>query len=66
MIVSFQLPVEEPGIFFFASSMSRSEAGALLAVEMASHLDLMVDGRAVPILKTRAGRGDRYRRTRRT
>ncbi len=55
MIVSFQLPVEEPGIFFFASSMSRSEAGALLAAEMASTLDLMVDGRAVPILKeTRA------------
>ena len=55
MIVSFQLPVEEPGIFFFASSMSRSEAGALLAAEMASNLDLMVDGRAVPILKeTRA------------
>jgi N-acetylmuramoyl-L-alanine amidase len=55
MIVSFQLPVEEPGVFFFASSMSRSEAGALLAAEMAAHLDLMVDGRAVPILKeTRA------------
>ena len=35
--------------------MSRSEAGALLAAEMAAHLDLMVDGRAVPILKeTRA------------
>ena len=51
MIVSFQLPVEEPGVFFFASSMSRSEAGALLAAEMAAHLDLMVDGRAVPILK---------------
>ena len=55
MIVSFQLPVEEPGIFFFASSMSRSEAGALLAAEMAPSLDLTVDGRAVPILKeTRA------------
>ena len=37
MIVSFQLPVEEPGVFFFASSMSRSEAGALLAAEMAAH-----------------------------
>ena len=55
MIVSFQLPVEAPGVFFFASSMSRSEAGALLAAEMASNLDLVVDGRAIPILKeTRA------------
>jgi hypothetical protein len=42
-------------VFFFASSMSRSEAGALLAAAIADRLGLPFEGRAHPILKeTRA------------
>jgi N-acetylmuramoyl-L-alanine amidase len=52
LIVSFRFPSSEaPGVFYFASPMSRSEAGALLARSIARHLDLPVDGRATPILK---------------
>ena len=52
LIVSLRHPqADHPGVYFFASSMSRSEAGALLAAEIAAHLDLPVDGRAAPILK---------------
>ena len=56
MIVSFQLPGDEtPAVFFFASALSRSEAGAILATEVAARLGLGVEGRASPILKeTRA------------
>ena len=52
LIVSLRHPqADEPGVYFFASAMSRSEAGALLASEIAGRLDLPVDGRAAPILK---------------
>lgn len=56
LIVSFQLPyAEAPAVFFFASAMSRSEAGALLAAAVADRLDLSFEGRAHPMLKeTRA------------
>lgn len=56
LIVSYQLPYAEPAsVFFFASSMSRSEAGALLAAAIADRLGLPFEGRAHPILKeTRA------------
>ncbi len=56
LIVSYQLPyAEEPSVFFFASSMSRSEAGALLAAAIAGRLGLPFEGRAHPMLKeTRA------------
>ncbi len=56
LIVSFQLPyAEPPSVFFFASPMSRSEAGAMLAAAIAHRLHLPVEGRAHPILKeTRA------------
>ena len=56
LIVSYQLPyAEEPSVFFFASSMSRSEAGALLAAAIAEQIGLPFEGRAHPILKeTRA------------
>lgn len=56
LIVSFQLPYAEPAaVFFFASSMSRSEAGALLAAAIADRIGLPFEGRAHPILKeTRA------------
>lgn len=56
LIVSFQLPYAEPSsVFFFASSMSRSEAGALLAAAIAERLGLPFEGRAHPMLKeTRA------------
>ena len=56
LIVSFQLPyAEPPSVFFFASSMSRSEAGALLAAAIAERIGLPLEGRAHPMLKeTRA------------
>jgi len=56
LIVSFQLPyAEPPSVFFFASSMSRSEAGALLAAAIADQVGLPYEGRAHPMLKeTRA------------
>jgi N-acetylmuramoyl-L-alanine amidase len=56
LIVSFQLPyVEPPAVFFFASAMSRSEAGALLAAAIAEQIGLPFEGRAHPMLKeTRA------------
>jgi N-acetylmuramoyl-L-alanine amidase len=56
LIVSFQLPYAEPAsVFFFASSMSRSEAGALLAAAIADQIGLPFEGRAHPMLKeTRA------------
>ena len=56
LIVSFQLPYAEPAaVFFFASSMSRSEAGAMLAAAVADRIGLPFEGRAHPILKeTRA------------
>ena len=56
LIVSFQLPyAETASVFFFASSMSRSEAGAMLAAAVADRLGLPWEGRAHPILKeTRA------------
>jgi N-acetylmuramoyl-L-alanine amidase len=56
IIVSFQLPyAETPAVFFFASAMSRSEAGALLAAAIADRLGLPFEGRAHPMLKeTRA------------
>ncbi len=52
LIVSLRLPqADEPGVYFFASAMSRSDAGALLAASIASRLDLPIGGRATPILK---------------
>ena len=56
LIVSYQLPyAEPPSVFFFASSMSRSEAGALLAAAIADRIGLPFEGRAHPMLKeTRA------------
>jgi N-acetylmuramoyl-L-alanine amidase len=56
LIVSFQLPyAETPAVFFFASAMSRSEAGALLAAAIAERVGLPFEGRAHPMLKeTRA------------
>ncbi len=56
LIVSFQLSrVDRPAVFFFASTMSRSEAGATFAAAIAERLGLPVEGRAQAILKeTRA------------
>ncbi len=52
LIVSFQHPVAaDPGVYFFASAQSRSEAGAMLAAEVAWRLGLETDGRAGPLLK---------------
>jgi N-acetylmuramoyl-L-alanine amidase len=56
LIVSFQFPyAESASVFFFASTMSRSEAGALLAAAIGDRLGLPFEGRAHPMLKeTRA------------
>lgn len=56
LIVGYQFPgSDRTAVYFFASPLSRSEAGALLAHEVASLLGLEVEGRATPILKeTRA------------
>ena len=56
IIVSFGVcPPGEDAVFFFATPHSRSEAGALLAQEVAAVLDGRVEGRATAILKeTRA------------
>jgi N-acetylmuramoyl-L-alanine amidase len=56
MVISFALPrTDVPGVFFFASSLSRSEAGVELATEIASRLGLQPLGRMMPILQeTRA------------
>ncbi len=56
VIVSLRLPrADSPGVYYFASSMSRSESGALLASSIASRLELPTGGRSAAILKhTRA------------
>ncbi len=56
VIVSLRLPrADSPGVYFFESSMSRSEAGALLASSIAALLELPTGGRTAAILKhTRA------------
>lgn len=56
LTLSFQLAGEqEPGVFYFASQHSRSEAGALLASSVGNRIQLEQSGRASTILKeTRA------------
>ncbi|MFQ5947530.1 MAG: peptidoglycan-binding protein [Acidimicrobiia bacterium] len=56
IVVAFALPATDvPGVFFFASTHSRSEAGELLAKEIAGRLEVAPAGRSMPILKeTRA------------
>jgi N-acetylmuramoyl-L-alanine amidase len=56
MVISFALPrTDVPGVFFFASTLSRSEAGEELATEIAGRLGLPPIGRSMPILQgTRA------------
>lgn len=52
LIVSFAaVGSEAPGVLYFASSLSHSEAGARLADAVADQLDLAPRGRAIPILK---------------
>jgi N-acetylmuramoyl-L-alanine amidase len=56
LVVSFQTPYGDgPGVYYFASDHSRSEAGALVAEAVGAELGLGVDGRAPAMLKdTRA------------
>jgi N-acetylmuramoyl-L-alanine amidase len=56
MVIAFALPrTDVPGVFFFASSLSRSEAGEELATEIGRRLGLDSVGRTMPILQgTRA------------
>ena len=52
LIVSFAtVGSEAPGVLYFASSLSHSEAGAHLAGAVAEQLDLEARGRAIPMLK---------------
>lgn len=56
MVIGFALPqTDSPGIFFFASPISRSESGEALATGIAGRLGLGAIGRVSPILReTRA------------
>ncbi len=56
VIVSFSLPgTDIPGVYFFCSTMSRSEAGQALAEAVACALGVEALGRTTPILReTRA------------
>lgn len=56
LILAFALPdVDEPGVYFFASSLTHSDAGEAVAGEIAGHLGLPAIGRIMPILReTRA------------
>jgi hypothetical protein len=56
LIVSFATPgTDVPGIFYFASTLSHSEAGRALAESVAAGLGVAAVGRSMPILKeTRA------------
>jgi N-acetylmuramoyl-L-alanine amidase len=56
LVVSFALPrTDTPGIFYFESTLSRSEAGRSLAGFLSGRLGVEPVGRAMPILKeTRA------------
>jgi N-acetylmuramoyl-L-alanine amidase len=56
LVVSFGLPrSDDPAVFFFASALSRSEAGAEIAEYVAGLLGLEARGRSTPILsETRA------------
>ena len=56
LIVSFSLPgTDTPGVFYFASSLSHSEAGLALATAVAPRLGLEAIGRVTPLLReTRA------------
>lgn len=56
LIIAFALPrTDSAGVFYFASSMSHSEAGAAIAGFIAGRLGLGAIGRSMPVLKeTRA------------
>jgi len=56
MVIGFALPrTDSPGVFFFASPISRSESGEALATGIAGRLGLGAIGRVSPILReTRA------------
>ena len=56
LVISFSLPrTDVPGIYFFASTTSRSEAGEAMAKTLARRLGLQAVGRATPMLReTRA------------
>ncbi len=56
IVVAFSLPrTDTPGVFYFASSISASEAGSALAGAIAPRLGLEAVGRVMPILReTRA------------
>lgn len=56
LIVAFQLNEDNDDcIFYFASELSRSEAGSMLATAVAKHIDGRIEGRANALLKeTRA------------
>ena len=52
LVVAFALPRgDEPAVHYFASKHGSSEAGRLLATEIAARIGLGIVGRAVPILK---------------
>ena len=52
MVIGFLVPQDgEEGVHFFESGLSRSEAGARIAQQLADRLGLEVAGRTMPMLK---------------
>ncbi|MDJ0496572.1 MAG: peptidoglycan-binding protein [Acidimicrobiia bacterium] len=52
LVISLCLPRDgKPGVFFFASELSKSHAGESLAERIGGLLDIPREGRAIPILK---------------
>jgi N-acetylmuramoyl-L-alanine amidase len=52
MVIGFFVPQDgEEGVYFFESDLSRSEAGARIAAQLADRLGLEVAGRTMPMLK---------------
>ena len=52
MVIGFFVPRDgEEGVHFFESDLSRSEAGARIASQLADRLGLEVSGRTMPMLK---------------
>jgi N-acetylmuramoyl-L-alanine amidase len=51
LVIAFATPTDGPGVFFFESERSRSDAGEQLASRIASRLGVGISGLAIPILR---------------
>lgn len=51
LVIAFAVPTEGPGVFYFETERSRSDAGEELARLIASRLGVAISGLAIPILR---------------